>query len=31
LLLPINAFYENLADFVGGKNWKWLEDIRIHI
>ncbi len=30
LLLLINAFYENLADFVGARNWKWLEDIRIH-
>jgi hypothetical protein len=30
LLLLINAFYEDLADFVVAKNCKWLEDIRIH-
>ncbi len=30
LLLSINAFYENLENFVSSKNWQWLEDIRIH-
>jgi hypothetical protein len=30
LLLLVNAFYENLADFIGAKNCKWLQDIRIH-
>src|SRR5580658_5517841 len=30
LLLSINAFYEDLADFVVARNLKWLEDIRIH-
>ena len=30
LLLLINAFDENLADFAGAKNWKWLKEIRIH-
>ena len=30
LLLMIDASYEGLADFVGARNWKWLEDVRIH-
>ena len=30
LLLLIHAFYEDFADFVGARNGKWLEDIRIH-
>jgi hypothetical protein len=30
LLLSINTFYEDFADFAGAENWKWLEDIRIH-
>ena len=30
LLLLINTFYENRANFVSSKNWQLLEDIRIH-
>ena len=30
LLLFINTFYENRANFVSSKNWQLLEDIRIH-